>query len=71
MVRRSKLVATDPTKIVDDAVHGRNVRQMGGGREAASLALVLGGRVLGHVGVVVRIRGGAVDDRRHHGAARG
>ena len=26
---------------------------------------------MGHFGAVVRIRGGAVDDRRHHGTSRG
>ena len=71
MVRRSKPVATDPEEVVDDAVHGCKALQMGRRLDAAQLPLALAGRLIRHFNSIVRIRSCAVDDRRHHGAARG
>ena len=52
-------------------MHGRKALQMRRRFEAAHLPLARAGRLMGDFDAVVRIRGCAVDDRRHHGVARG
>ena len=60
-----------PEEILHDAMDGREVLQLGGGLEAAHLTFARLGRLMRHLGAVVRILIRPVDHGRHHRSVRG
>jgi hypothetical protein len=57
-------VSADPKEVLHHAVDGRKALQLGRRLEAAHLALALSGRLMRHLGAVVRVLIRAVDDLR-------
>ena len=61
----------DAKEILDAAVDRRDALEVRDRCKAAHLALAVAGRLMRHVDAMVRIRGGAVQDRRDQGTAGG
>ena len=62
-------MAADSKEVLRQTVHGQEPLHVGGGLEAAHLALALPGRLVRDFSAMVRVLVCAIDHGRHHGAA--
>ena len=67
---RPQQMSAHPEEILHRAMDGREALQLGGGLETAHLTFALPGRLMRHLGAVVRVLIRTVDHRRHHCAVR-